>query len=140
MLESVLHHLHNYFIEKTVTGAFEIKENGLNTPLLSDGRWFMITGSAWNDGVYKAPASGLMDEVFTGEISLLSIPKELVELAEKIQKWCDDQEEGGAYLSESFGGYSHAKYSYTRAVNPETGLAVGWQEVFRGELNRWRKL
>lgn len=140
MLERVLHHLHNYFISETVTGTFEIRDGGLNKPFLSDGRCFMITGSAWNDGVYMAPASALTDEVFTGEISLLSVPKELLQLVEEIRKWCDEHGADGGYLSESFGGYSHARYSYTRAANPQTGLAAGWQEVFRGELNRWRKV
>ena len=140
MLESVLHHLHNYFIAETVSGTFTIADNGLTEPFLTDGRCFMITGSVWNDGVYTAPASGLADETFTGEISLLSVPKELMELVEEIRKWCGEHEGDGAYLSEAFGGYSHARYSYTRAANPQTGLAAGWRDVFRGELNRWRKV
>ena len=79
MLGSVLQHLHNYFISETVTGTFTIEEGGINTPFLANGRCFMITGSVWNDGVYTAPASDLVDETFTGEISLLSVPNRLLD-------------------------------------------------------------
>jgi len=140
MLEKVLHHLHNYFIQETVSGTFQIREGGIDTPFLSEKRYFMISGSAWNDGVHLAPASDLTDETFTGEISLLSIPKELLRLVEEIKGWVEKNGGGGAYLSEAFGGYSHARYSYTRAKNPVTGLSAGWEEAFRGELNRWRKM
>ena len=140
MLEKILRHLHNYFIAQTVSGTFEISEGGITKPFLEDGRYLLISGSAWNDGVHKAGASDLTDEVFSGEISLLSIPKAVLDLAGEIEKWVGEQGGNGGYLSESFGGYSHAKYSYTRAANPKTGQAAGWEEVFRGELNRWRKL
>lgn len=128
MLEQVLTHLHNWFEVETVKGTFDIVDGELPVAV-NDWQFFRIQGSVFNDGLYQAPAT-LVDETFTGKVSLLAIPKAVIDLANEIEEWQESYEKADSpYQSESFGGYSYSKAS-----------ASTWQDVFKSRLNAWRKL
>lgn len=135
MLERILSHIHNYFEREIVKGTFTISSQTIEVPFLTDGQYFRIVGSIWNDGVYEYPTSNLTNEVFEGEIWALAIPRAVIELSKTIEEWEAKNNSNSPYTSESFGGYS-----YTKGTNKTTGQPFGWQDVFRNDLNQWRKL
>lgn len=134
MLEEILAHINNYFVVSKQKGGYEISNGTISLPFLQTNQYFQIVGSVFNDGVYKYPASDLTDESFTGEVRALAVPPAVIALASTIQAWTAENPQA-AYTSESFGGYS-----YSKATNAQTGLPATWQDVFKSELNRWRKI
>lgn len=134
MLEEILAHINNYFVTEIKKGGCKISDGTIALPFLQTNQYFRIVGSVFNDGVYKYPASGLTDEEFAGEVWALAVPPAVSALASTIQAWTAENPQA-AYTSESFGGYS-----YSKATNAQTGLSATWQDVFRNELNRWRKI
>ena len=147
-LERVLSHIHNWFVREswTVRGC-EIAGGEMPASVASlmlDGQWFRIEGSYLNDGLHQAPASDLSDETFDGTISLLAIPKALLNVVDEIADWIDATAEADRtarshpYQSESFGGYSYSLKGDSRSNSASGGL-TGWQAAFAGDLNPWRK-
>jgi hypothetical protein len=134
MLEEILAHINNYFVIDVYEGGYEISNGTISLPFLSNNQYFKISGSIFNDGVYKYPETNLIDESFTGYILALAIPKDLIALEAKINTFCINNP-ASAFTSESFGGYS-----YSKATNSNSGSAADWTNVFRSELNRWRKI
>lgn len=134
MLQDVLEHIHNWFEVDKYVGTFTVGSEGV-TPALSlqSGQYFRVVGSVFNDGLHQAPYDDFVSETFTGEIWALAVPKAVQDLSEEIDEW-KSQQSSGPYTSESFGGYS-----YTRPTGSD-GAPIGWQLVFKGQLNRWRKL
>ena len=49
MLESILTHLHNWFLQETYAGTFTIAQGSITLPFLREGQFFRIVGSARND-------------------------------------------------------------------------------------------
>ena len=76
---------------------------------------------------------GLTDEVFNGAVWALAVPKAVIDLSAEIAEW-DKKNQPSSFTSESFGGYS-----YSKATNA-SGVAVGWQDVFKSRLNQWRRI
>lgn len=140
MLEQVLDYIHNYFIKEEHSGEFTISEHALVVDFLLDGQYFKIEGSVLNDGVYQYPATELHDEVFTGKVISMAIPRSLLILVEEIQGWITKFGESSysPFQSESFGGYSYTKGS-TTDKGGKSG-AVTWQSVFATRLNAYRKI
>lgn len=140
MLEQILHFIHNYFEKDRYEGKYNIENGTLSLSFCKTGQYFKIDGSDLNDGIYQYPAQ-LTDEVFTGVITTLSIPKNLLSLAEEIEDW--QTANGGAvdspFQSESFGGYSYSKAS-TGGSDRKGGELYGWQAKFASRLNQWRKI
>lgn len=136
MLEKVLRHLRNWFVapEGIRRDKYEIKGGSIELPFLIEGQYFRIVGSILNDGLYQYPAKELKNETFNGVIWALAIPSEVIELSAKISEWAEKNPES-PFTSESFGGYS-----YSKAVNDRTGQAATWKDIFRSDLNQWRKL
>ena len=150
MLQQVLEHIHNRFIRETHVEEISIHE-GMVSPadFLKEGQRFWIVGSVLNDGVYTYHAdgctnddddavAGFSDEDFSGEICALAVPPAVIALSVDILGWVRQYGDivNSPYTSESFGGYS-----YTRAsAKGNTGGNAGWQDVFAGRLNAWRKL
>ena len=136
MLTELLAEIRNYFEVPNGRhfGTFTIS-GGSIAPLdfLQEGQYFRIVGSVFNDGVYQYPATSLTDEVFEGAVWAMSLPPDLIALSAKIQKYCE-QNADSSFVSESFGGYS-----YTKATSPDGSVAT-WRDVFRKDLNRYRKL
>lgn len=138
MLEQVMRHIRNYFVLPggIHENTYAIEGGGISLPFLDDGQYFRICGSIFNDGVYQYPASGLIDERFTGTVWVLAVPRSFLDVVGEIEAY--EKQTGGAsspYLSESFAGYS-----YTRVTNSQTGQVATWKEIFRSRLNEWRKL
>lgn len=137
MLEAVLQNLNNWFERDRLAGGFRIEGGALELPdgFLLDGQYFRIKGSVFNDGLHQWPAVDLRDETFEGVVTALAVPKAVQELAEEIAQWQADNGKAAQspLQSESFGGYAYTKAS--GANGPLT-----WQDVFRSQLNRWRKL
>ena len=128
--------LRNYFETKKRFGTFTISGGSISpSNFLRDGQYYRIVGSVFNDGVHRHPAHDLTDETFDGAVWAMAVPSAVVELLQKIQEFeTATANAPTAYISESFGGYT-----YTKATD-ENGLPAGWRSVFRGELNKWRKL
>lgn len=150
MLQQVCEHIHNYFIKAPYCGEYEIA-NGVISPSvgLKEGQRFWITGSDLNDGVYTYHASGITDdddanavglkaETFAGTICALAVPPSLIALASEIKEWVanNDSVLNSPLASESFNGYSYSLKSGSGA----NGTAFSWQDQFRSQLNRWRKI
>lgn len=139
MLEQVLRHLNNWFLVDIHGGEFAVENGSITLPFLQTNQYFRVCGSVFNDGLHLYPAVDLTDEVFTGTVWALAVPKAVVTLSEDIAAW---QEKNGEtvlspYTSESFGGYSYTKAS---GGTGGTSAITGWQDAFRGRLNDWRKL
>lgn len=136
MLEKILSYLNNYFEvsdEPPKPEKYTISNGTLLLDGVSDGQYVRIFGSVFNDGVYQYPLSGLTDEVFTGYVIPLAVPREVVSLADDISEWTKSNQPT-AFTSESFGGYSYSK------ATGANGTAVTWREVFASDLAPYRKM
>lgn len=138
MLEQVLRHLNNWFLVEIHEGTFTVENGSITLPFLQTNQYFRICGSVFNDGLHLYPAVDLTDEIFTGTVWALAVPKAVVTLSIDIAAWEEKNGEAVAslYQSESFGGYSYTK----RSAGNDSGTLNGWQDAFRGRLNDWRKL
>ena len=136
MLETVLQNLNNWFLvpDGVHAGEFTVQGGQLTLPFLQTGQYFRVVGSVFNDGLHQYPVADLTDETFTGSVWALAVPKAVIELAEEIDAWQTKNGDPGPFPSESFGGYS-----YSKATNA-SGMAVGWQDVFKSRLNDWRRI
>lgn len=136
MLEEVLRHLNNWFLvpDGIHAGAFTVRDGRLTLPFLQNGQYFRVVGSVFNDGLHQYPAKDMADEAFDGAVWALAVPKAVITLADEIAAWDAKNGAPGPYTSESFGGYS-----YSKATNA-SGVAVGWQDVFKSRLNDWRRI
>lgn len=136
MLETVLQNLNNWFLvpDGVHAGEFTVQGGQLTLPFLQTGQYFRVVGSVFNDGLHQYPVADLTDETFTGSVWALAVPKAVIKLAEEIDAWQTKNGDPGPFTSESFGGYS-----YSKATNA-SGMAVGWQDVFKSRLNDWRRI
>ena len=149
MLQQVMENIHNYFIKDRHEGIHEVADGMISLPLL-DGQRFLIIGSVLNDGVYTyhdtgikndddTEAAGLHDETFTGTICGLAVPPAVISLSGEIKAWVENNGEAvdSPFQSENVIGV----YSYTKASGGSgAGGAVTWVDVYRDQLNRWRRL
>ena len=127
MLETIMKHLRNYFLTNVrKDGSFKIEDGNLSLLFVREGQFIMITGSSFNDGVYRYPVSNLVDETFDGSIVILNPPKDFLKLVEEIE----------AYQTKTSGSEG---YSYTRGTNANGGVA-DWSIAFKDRLNVWRKI
>lgn len=135
MLEEVLQHLNNWFLvpDGIHTGEFTVQDGGITLPFLQEGQYFRVVGSVFNDGLYQYPTKDMIDEIFDGAVWALAVPKAVIALTDEINTWSSKNQPSG-FTSESFAGYS-----YSKATNA-SGMAVGWQDVFRRRLNAWRRM
>lgn len=137
MLNELCLELNNFFEYAIYIGDVTIENGNVQTELLQDGQYFRIVGSVFNDGVYQYPTTDLHDETYHGGLWAMSVPKDVIALADEIKDW--QTRYGGVdnmspYQSESFGGYS-----YTKATGTGSSTA-GWQDVYKSKLDIWRKL
>ena len=111
-----------------------MQDGGITLPFLQTGQYFRVVGSVFNDGLHQYPAKDMTEETFDGAVWALAVPKSVISLADEIAAWDEKNGVPGPYTSESFGGYSYSKATNT------SGVAVGWQDVFKGRLNTWRRI
>ena len=131
MLETLLDVLHNWF---EIPGAgrfgeYEVVSGTLDLDFVAYGQYYRVEGSVFNDGLHQHPSAGMADETFMGTIVPLAVPRAVIELAERIEKWKADNPETDK-VSESFGGYS-----YSRSAGKN-----GWKTAFAAEIHRWKKV
>lgn len=135
MLYEIMKSIKNFFPDNShqITGRFTISDNVIE-PFVSlcEGQYFLIEGSAVNDGVYQKGAE-LVDEEFEGTIIPLKIPRDFLTLVEEIEQTAKS-EKPSTMQSESFGGYS-----YTRATT-STGQLASVIDAYATRLNAWRKI
>ena len=134
MLEELLHHMKNWFVNSVHYGTFTVEGGTLVLPSLLDGQYYRVVGSIFNDGIHKNGDADLTDEAFDGTVYALAIPKAVIKLAEDIQEWQAKNGTPSPYESESFGGYS-----YSRAKD-SNGKAITWKVAFCDRINFWRKI
>lgn len=157
-LEKVLDHIHNWFTRDilSVPGC-EVVDGQLPASVTSsmvDGQWYRVQGSYLNDGLYQyreeypeGESSGLVDETFDGTVSLLAIPRTVLEVADGVAEWVAARREAmakvasGPYQSESFSDYSYTIRSDLAGGSSGSGDGLsGWQAEYRSDLNPYRRL
>lgn len=134
---AVMRQINNYFEVGHMDGTFAISGNAI-VPV-PPFPWCYIKGSILHDGVWNICNGRLQDmegsmpdEEFEGRVWLLKPPADFLALCEEISIY-DDKNPIGAYMSESFGGYS-----YTRQQSG--GSSTAWQDVFAGRLDSYRRM
>lgn len=141
MVGEICAHVKNYFLggnpHRNIHPGEYVISSGTLAPLdfLKEGQYFRIVGSTLNDGVYRYPASGLVDERFAGSVWAMEVTPSFIALADEIKKFCESESgKVTALTSESFGGYS-----YTRATD-DGGVPLTWERVFAKRLNQYRRI
>lgn len=149
MLTEVCLYLKNWFdwsLPKYY-GKFNIENGQLlfkGQPIdVKENQYYRIINSVFNDGVHKRGSETLEDEVFTGAVWLMAVPKDLLAIVDEISAW---QAKYGAvnsvnmspFSSESFGGYSYTKASGGGSAN--SGSVPTWQSIFKDRLWRYKKI
>lgn len=109
---------------------------------LQNGQYFRIIGSVFNDGIHKytgEPDEDLVDEVFSGSVRLMAVPKEFIALADEIGEWVTQY---ASVMMSPLASESLAPTSYSYSVNTGagSGAVTSWQNVFSSRLTRWRKI
>lgn len=147
MLTELCQEIHNWFDLDRKYGKYTITGGVLDVDFLLNGQYYRIKGSVFNDGVHKYGDNKdvLDNEVFTGEVWALGIPKAVVQLAADIAEWKAKYEVATSqamtpFQSESFGGYSYNKASTASSAGSAASTPTGWKAVYASALNRWRKI
>ena len=156
MLTDLCQELKNWFDREKpkLYGTFSIHDgdifqvyNGQETSLselgLATNQYFRVIGSVFSDGVIRYKTTDLQaltSEQFYGAVWFMAIPPAVISLNTKIDEWITKYGNASLspYTSESFGGYSYSKGSISGGSggsNPNC-----WQNVFKSELNKWRKI
>lgn len=149
VLDEVCGYLKNYFLIKPGgihRGTFTVTGGTLSADFLQDGQYFRVRNSVFNDGVYKYPASDMVDETFTGEVWAMGVPPAFIALLDEIEAW--EEKYGGAdsvnmspFSSESFNNYSYTKRSGGSGNSSSSGDAPAtWMDVYGSKLVRWKKI
>jgi len=137
---SVMREVRNFFEYTVEIGEFEIA--GSVITLLDEylpGQYILITGSILNDGLYLLhddlyTLDGAVDEIFTGIIYGLRVPRDFVELSNEIIEFNKKAGTNSDLVSESFGTYSY------RVATTTDGMRAGWNVVFADRLREFRHM
>lgn len=138
-LYELLVYLRNFFPgEKWQFFGEDITDKRLLLPGLENGDYYLIEGSRRNNGIHVYGNSDLRNETYSGIVTELCIPTELLILLDEINAWQEKHAEAlqSPYQSESFGGYSYTKASESVG----TGESMSWKTVFAPRLRMWRKI
>lgn len=133
---AVMRQINNYFEVGHMDGTIVISGNAILP--VPRAEWCFVKGSMTHDGVWQVSDGVLTDvtayhpdEEFDGRIWLLSPPADFLALCSEISAF-DDKNPTGAYLQESFGGYS-----YIRSQNI---AGRSWRDVFKERLAPYRRM
>ena len=145
LLEDVLSHIHNWFVRDS--SVFEnVSASGGAMPrevseYVGGVRFYRIQGTYLNDGLHKSDDDEWEDEeIGRVRVSLLAIPKPLLNIVDEIEEWEKKYGEvaKGPYFSEEFGGYKYQIRGFSSYGVAGSPLA-GWRLAFANQLNPWRK-
>ena len=138
-LYELLVYLRNFFpgLHWQFTGE-EITANRLVIPGLENGDYYLIEGSRRNNGIHVYGDADLRNETYTGIVTEICVPPEVLAILEEINTWQEKNAEAvqSPYQSESFGGYSYTKASSLSG----SGESTSWKTVFAPRLRIWRKI
>lgn len=141
LMDEICGYLHNFFVAELHEGTYTVANGSIDLPYLQAGQYFYVSGSVFNDGVWKYPATDMHDETFNGQIGSMAVPAAVMSLASDINDWMEayaDSNLDSPFTSESFNNYSYSKAQGTAS---DGGYApVTWQNIFSSRLARWRKL
>ncbi len=123
-------------------GDYTIKDGTISgVDFLLPNQYFRITGSVFNDGVYRNTPddmSGLENETFKGAVWEMAVPKSFINLCSEIQRFNAKVDElslaDKGFASESFGGYSYSLSSSAPAY------MQSWEKRIKSNLNNYRRL
>lgn len=152
MLTELCAFLRNYFLadnrnpDKYIHhGTFTVADGQIEAlSFLVPGQYFRVIGSVFNDGVWQYQPDGetpaMKDETFDGTIWAMSVPPEVLALADEIEAWkaANADALSSPYQSESFGGYSYSKASGGGVGGSGSG-AYGWQDQFALRLAPYKR-
>ena len=126
---------HNFFddADDPISGEFSFKPDTIPEGV-TEGQYFLVCGSVFNDGVHKAGECSLSTETFCGTVQPMRVPPAFAALAQKITDYDEKLPSGGVYVSQSFNGWSG-----TMATGSD-GLPVDGVTRYRKEIDQWRKL
>lgn len=148
LLEEVLNHIHNWFVVDSLTFSDVSISDGALPDKVADsipsGYFYRIQGSYLNDGLHHMGDGDDMledESVKSMSVSLMSIPKALLNLIPQIDAWIEKYSEvaTGPYFSEEFGGYKYQIRGFSSYGVSGSPLA-GWRLAFANQLNPWRKM
>ena len=140
-LTEICDYCNNHFVVSKATGNYAISGGTIVLPQLQENQYFRISGSVFNDGVHKYPATDLVDETFEGAIWAMAVPATVVALASDVDAYIakymtPDSPAMSPYTSESF-----QNYSYSKGSDSSNGAgSVSWQNAFASRLNKYRRL
>ena len=139
-MKEICDYIHNYFEKETIEGSFTIAGGTLEAVTILENQYYRVQGSIFNDGIYKAPASNLTDETFEGVITLMAVPKDVLDVLTEATAWeiANQKVLDSPYQSESFGGYSYSKGASQRKDGSQA--RTSWRDVFGDRLNAYRKI
>lgn len=138
-LYELLMYLRNFFTgDKWEFFGEEITDNRLPLPGLENGDYYLIEGSRRNNGIHVYGDADLRNETYTGIVTEICVPPEVLAILEEINTWQEKNAEAvqSPYQSESFGGYSYTKASSSSG----SGESTSWKTVFAPRLRIWRKI
>ena len=150
MIEQICDMINNDFTdpETVIRGVFRVEGGRLEVEGVRDGQYVRIRGSAFNDGIWRCPLSGMTDETFSGEVWPMRAPKAFLKLVSEIEAWVERF--GDAALSpfaeEDYGHYRYKKAQTVRSTSGGGRTSVwetrqpSWQSVYGDRLRRWRRL
>ncbi len=138
-IKEICDYIHNYFELETIDGSFTITDGSLDVDILNN-QYYRIQGSIFNDGIYKHGNEELTDETFKGRVSLMAIPKDVLDVLNEATEWQQQNAKvlNSPYQSESFGGYSYSKG--TSGKKDGSQGAYTWRDVFGDRLKAYRKI
>ena len=150
ILDELCGYLNNYFLYEPVpkhchSGTFTVSNGTIQCDFLQDGQYFLITGSVFNNGVWKYPATDMTDEVFEGKICEMAVPKAIVNLLSEIEAWnakygTADSVNFSPFVSESFNNYSYSKGTRSNGGSSTSTSPLTWKDVFKDRFIRWKKV
>lgn len=152
MLTELCAYLRNYFLADNLKpdkyihhGTFTVAGGQMQAlSFLVSGQYFRVIGSVFNDGVWQYRPAGeapaMKDETFDGTIWAMSVPGDVLDLANEIEDWraANADALSSPYQSESFGGYSYSKASGGGVGGSGSG-AYGWQDQFAARLAPYKR-
>lgn len=139
-IKEICDYIHNYFEVDEVSGEFTIADGSLEASFLSENQYYRIQGSVFNDGIYKYPSTDLTNETFTGKVTAMAVPKDVLAVLEEATQWENDNAKvlQSPLNSESFGGYSYSKGSSSKKDGSQGQIT--WRDVFGDKLKAYRKI
>lgn len=139
-IKEICDYIHNYFEVDEVSGEFTIADGSLEASFLSENQYYRIQGSIFNDGIYKYPSTDLTNETFTGKVTAMAVPKDVLAVLDEATQWENDNAKvlQSPLNSESFGGYSYSKGSSSKKDGSQGQIT--WRDVFGDKLKAYRKI